>query len=541
MEKWVSERLKTFLPALAVFDDEEEIRELCEEVVQALRDRGLGSILSYKRPIRELRNALKEHASKDDTPNQYDVALRYLELSEEEKQAVNLPSERKRNERLKHDQAFIRCPDEIVARLERLLQSNRWEEVVAGLSCATGRRLAEVVRFATFRPGTLYSVWFAGQRKTSHAEEYEIPTLVPAALVIDAWQRLRSLRDFSDVPSDSISSSYGLAVKAVVVREFADLIETPEGRASLYTQVLRGVYPRLAIYYFLPRRTHEIAFANAILGHVANKHGELVPNFNSTLFYMSYKIIDENGKPDGSEGIKLDDPGVEVLEQFQEGRKQRTMADTAVESTTRTKIGVKSTTKAMFDEEQRIMECDVADDAVQQLVLDHQIYRQLRELVDDVPALVDILQDAATIKLEKETLLDTLRAAVDDKKRFRSTYEKRSAANAERDYRAMSLEELSKVRASEASIERWRRAVEMIKEYNEKASMPELRWYINAASVKALIGGRGTEIKRYLQTRQDELDEHHKKYGLTPGRNHGRTNIRERVLGENAAPLEDEE
>jgi hypothetical protein len=541
MESWVAQRLKTFLPALETLtpEDEEEIAALCGAEVEALRRRGLGSILSFKRPLRELRNAVKERVAKDGSGNQYAIALKYLELTEDEKQALNQPSERKRDERLTH-QAFIKRPDEVIARIERLLHSQRWEEVAAGLSAATGRRLAEVVRFAVFRPKSRYSVWFAGQRKSANAVEYEIPTLVEASLVLSAWQRLRVLRDFSEVPSDSISSSFGPAVKAVIMREFADLIEAPQGRAELYTHVQRAVYPRLAMFYFLPPRVQEIAFANAILGHVANREGELVPNYNSTLYYMSYKILAEDGSVDGREGVKLGEPGVEVLEQFQE-KEQAAMVDAAVESSARTKIGVKVPTKAAFDAEQEVMQCATADEAVAKLVEDHKIYRQLADLVGDVAALVGVVQEAAEIRLEHETPLEALRAAVADKRRFRATYERRSAANAERDYSTMSLSELAKIRAPEASIERWRRGVEMIMQYNEQASIPELRWYINAAAVKALVGGRGTEIRRYLQSRQAELDAHHQAYGLRPSINHGRSNIRERVMSEQAALMEDDD
>lgn len=194
MESWVSDRLQEVLPQLEhlTVDDEEQIAALSLHVIQALRDRpGLTSVLSYKRPLRELRNAVKERASQHDGDlNQYDIALKYLALTEEEKRAISQPSEQLREERLTH-QSFIRRPDEVLARMARLLQSQRWEDVTAGLSCATGRRLAEVVRFAVFREKSRYSVWFAGQRKTSHAEEYEIQTLLPAREVVEAWERLR--------------------------------------------------------------------------------------------------------------------------------------------------------------------------------------------------------------------------------------------------------------------------------------------------------------------------------------------------------------
>lgn len=344
------------------------------------------------------------------------------------------------------------------------------------------------------------------------------------------------------MPSDSISSSFGPAVKAVVVQTFGDLIEAPLGRAELYTHVLRAVYPRLCIHYFLPPRVNETAYANALLGHVANRDGVLVPNLNSTLFYMSYKILADDGTVDGREGIKLCEPGVEVLEQFKsdEERKQ-TMAETTLESATRTKIGVKHTTKAAFDEEQRAMGGDTADETVLKLVEDHRVYRKLEALTGGaIATLVDLLGEVSEIKLDDETTLDALRAAIADKRRFRANYEKRSAAYAERDYRSMTMAELKNARTTEASMERWRRAVDMLLAYNDRADLPELRWFISPSAIKALVGGRGTEIGKYLkEQRQAELDAHHAKYGIRPGINHARLEfIRERVLGADAASVE---
>jgi len=97
------------------------------------------------------------------------------------------------------------------------------------------------------------------------------------------------------------------------------------------------------------------------------------------------------------------------------------------------------------------------------------------------------------------------------------------------------------MRTAEASLERWRRAVVDIMAYNDQAPIPELRWFVNPAAVKALVGGRGSEIGKYLKEEwQDQLDAHHAKYDLRPGHNHARKNIRERVYGD-TSPVEDEE
>ncbi len=539
MESWVKAQLDVLLPALAECSsvDEARIAQLCGDVIQALRSRGLGSMLSFKRPVRELRNAVKEQSGV-----QYEVALRYLDLSEQEKIAIAQPSEAKRDERLTN-QSMIRHPDELVARMRELLISDEWYEVAAGLSLATGRRLAEVLRFAAFREKSLYSVLFSGQRKSKQADmEYEIPTLAPAREIVAAWQRLRSLRNFDETPSDQLSSSFGEPVKTTVIREFGRFIEATEGHAALYTHMLRAVYPRLCIRYFLPSHVNEVAFASEILGHVVNRNGELVPNISASLYYMSYKVLADDGTVDGSEGLWLNKPGVEVLEKFQiEKKEKKPMDAAAVEG--RTKIGLDRSVKAEFDDAQKEMEAATANEAIRRLLAEHNVYKQIVALVggaDQIGALCAILSETAEIKLTDESVIDALQAAVSDKRRFRANYAQRSQNLAERDYTSMSFEELSKQRTPEASQEKWRRAVNDIIEFNTNASIPELRIYINAASVKQAVGGRGTEIKKYLETRQDEIEAHHQRYKLKASLNYGRDNIRERLYPGSTAPSEEE-
>jgi len=538
LETWVKAQLDVLLPALAECSDEARIAQLCGDVMQALRSRGLGSMLSFKRPVRELRNAVKELPGA-----QYEVALRYLDLSEQEKIAIAQPSEAKRDERLTN-QSMIRRPDELVARMRELLTSDEWYEVAAGLSLATGRRLAEVLRFAVFREKSLYSVLFGGQRKSKQADvEYEIPTLAPAREIVAAWQRLRLLRNFDDTASDQLSSSFGEPVKTAVIVNFGRFIEATEGHAALYTHMLRAVYPRLCIRYFLPSHVNEVAFTSEILGHVVNRDGELVPNVSASLYYMSYKVLGEDGVVDGREGMWLGLPGVEILEKFQIEKKERKSMDAAIEGG-RTKIGLDRAVKVDFDDAQKEMGAATANEAMQRLLAEHKVYQQLLSLVggaDELVALYAILVETAEIKLADESVIDALRAAVSDKRRFRANYAQRSVSLAERDYTSMSMDELNKQRTPEASQEKWRRAVNDLIAWNDKATMSELRFYINAAVVKQAVGGRGTEIKKYLETRQEEIDTLNQLYKLKPSINYGRNNVRERLYPDLVVEPDEEE
>ncbi len=124
-------------------------------------------MLSYKRPMREMRNALRDLAEQSVSPNPYELALQHLVLAEDERVEMARSSNAKR-EKVFANQSMIYKPREVLARLSKLLtSSDEWEEIAAGLSLATGRRLAEVLRFAQFREKSLYSVTFSGQRISS--------------------------------------------------------------------------------------------------------------------------------------------------------------------------------------------------------------------------------------------------------------------------------------------------------------------------------------------------------------------------------------
>lgn len=73
------------------------------------------------------------------------MVLKYLNFTEEQWAALNAPAEKKWQERLE-EQQLIRDPDAVVAQAVKLLQSQRWDElVVVGLAVTTGRRLAEIL------------------------------------------------------------------------------------------------------------------------------------------------------------------------------------------------------------------------------------------------------------------------------------------------------------------------------------------------------------------------------------------------------------
>ena len=98
------------------------------------------------------------------------------------------------------------------------------------------------------------------------------------------------------------------------------------------------------------------------------------------------------------------------------------------------------------------------------------------------------------------------------------------------DYRSLSVEKLRDIKTPEAATERFRRAVDAIIAHNNATTDPLHLWFINAAIVRDLVGGRNDAVQAYLETRKDEIEAHHQQYGLTPKQNRKNMSIADEVM-----------
>jgi hypothetical protein len=210
---WLQQQWETLIPALEVLgvDQEAEIERLCVAAIAHWRDERKMSLSSMRVPMTDTRNRIKQipltpaNRWKNPQSGQYEhIVCKYMNFTPEEWDSINAPTKEDIQDRQEH-QEFIENPAAIVAKAEKLLTSDRWYDLVAGLALATGRRLTEVLKTARFFPCTLYSVTFDGRikkREDVNLLPYEIPTLVRAELVIAAWKRLRGLVDCTQLDNE---------------------------------------------------------------------------------------------------------------------------------------------------------------------------------------------------------------------------------------------------------------------------------------------------------------------------------------------------
>jgi hypothetical protein len=200
-----------------------------------------------------------------------------------------------------------------------------WPEIVVGIGLLTGRGLVEVLHTGHFTEKSAYTVWFAGPVTVYEqmCDPFEVPTLVRADLVLAALHRLRQFfnHHFFGVERHNISRQCSEQVREAVYRHLLDLVPLRSGERNVYKQLSRGVYSRLATLLYCPSWVDEIIYMATIQNH--RKILEAVSEEERLTLalaagYRDYVVIDTDGVEDHRHGIRLKEPGVEVLSAFQE-------------------------------------------------------------------------------------------------------------------------------------------------------------------------------------------------------------------------------
>ena len=353
-----------------------------------MASRGLTTPAQQKNPITDVRRVLK--AIKEEHPALDDVGF-----SPEEWTEINMPSE----QAVAHRSAKpIADPNEIARRAAVLLDSDSWSEIAAGLAVATGRRAAEVMQTANFEQASQWSVWFIGALKRHGEPEelrFEIPTLVKAASVIKATQRLRQMLDTDGMSNREINRAYSHAIAQVCDRTFTDIVPPREGKDNLYTHLFRAVYSTIATFWYCPPNVPELEFRAAIQGHYKIlEEGETEPrrSLAASRHYFDYEIADKViAKHKGQrKGIMLGRPGVEVISAFR-APTEITTETAPQEVTAVSRVSVTEEDKQRVLDIQKEMNIDTQ----------HATMQMLLDAADTAIALADLLECQPEELIEK--------------------------------------------------------------------------------------------------------------------------------------------
>jgi len=175
-------------------------------------------------------------------------------------------------------------PEAFIQTALDLLASDRYLEKGMGLMALTGRRPAEIFFSASFslpkKKLPFPALIFSGQLKTRHApgtsfEPYPIPVLAEPKKIIQALDRLRSLKSF---PSpDAVNTTTSPQLPKYVSHAFGSL-DQPWKPGHL-----RSAYAAICCHRFKPINMTEDIFIAEILGH------KLLPGATALSVGQSYK------------------------------------------------------------------------------------------------------------------------------------------------------------------------------------------------------------------------------------------------------------
>lgn len=593
MTRWLHERLFEAggllerLQFLGV-QEEEVIKEICEAEIAAWRARPSMKIeASLQEPLRHARNTLRDRLVVREDNRWFNprdgvfehLALKYLNFTPDQWNDLRADTDERFARRL-DEQQQIANPDALVRKAEELLRGQQWYQLGLGITLATGRRLTEVLKTAKFAPKTTYTLWFEGQLKTKDRvlPPYEIPTLVQASLVLEAFRRLREMLDCSQLSNDAVSDQYGPTMRKLADQQLGDLITKRAEDDNLYTHISRSIYGRLCVLYFCLPTTFDLSYMATILGHYwyfDEKDEKRRLNLQSTLHYFDYVIGDGHGNIDGRRGIRLGEPGVVVLDAFRpqevtdmKRSKQKDGAEQPLATQApkkhsnvrctpgdRTRIDAECKRRAIADAAQLITLLLDENALFQQIVALLQPFSTELGASDPVQIVQAVLelyqgnQDVAVsrhlqerwgVSLEEvDALFERARTdghepmtlfegTLGKRESFRSGAQKRAQHYQQTDFSQLRFSELEQIRAPEAAQERVRRVVLTIMSHNQRAQ-PRDRWFINAATVNSLKTTRHAIIDTYLKEHQQEIERHHQELGIEPRYNRKMEAISEMV------------
>lgn len=132
---------------------------------------------------------------------------------------------------------WIACPEQLVKQAEVLLLSQAWEEIVVGLALVSGRCVVEVLKTGVIMPKTRYSlVCTAYQERADQVlGPFELPTLVEAHKVLEAWQGVRKLVEGEALSVQEIGAGYRRQVVQCAKAQFEQAVPLLGKQEEWYT------------------------------------------------------------------------------------------------------------------------------------------------------------------------------------------------------------------------------------------------------------------------------------------------------------------
>jgi integrase len=518
-------RASRFLAKLEVCKNREEIERCCQEE-KADFETEFTNQNTQSAYMTQYRNAIKNwqqsldltdsnsypHQTKNGIIRQH-YALLYMNYPREFHDERMLPTVQKKNEQ-RRNLTPINCIDQYLAVVERLVKSNDYRELTAGLIAATGRRISEILSTASFTQKGQFEAYFEGQIKAKGEErKYAAFTLVESGKVIDGILKLRRMAQIKEMKHwnlAEIDSGKNSTVNRHVKEYFGELIEPPHGETDLSTKNLRAAYAAIAIYLFCPWNHSESLFIKERLGHVSDA---------TASNYEDYQVVDINGKP-LTRGAWSERVGEQM------SQPKQVMTHVRVRMTVEAKEAIEDQEFLLYpDQLSRVEELvrlarigkqyEQGELGVREVVKFVEIEKPVevvREVVKGVEPVNEVEAKAELEEVEpvQEVEINPEVKEVESKNRFED----------------MSNEELRGCQAPGSAVEKIRRSVAAIKAYNGTQAEKKMMWAINTSVLEDLSGCHSKAVRDYLDSDEGRLNvtdyNLEKQFGYQQNRGKGR-------------------
>jgi hypothetical protein len=298
-------------------DNLQTIMDVCNDEITYLKEnlhKGSGntkvSLGSVREAITRYRRVIKQNLGEDH------VALAFLKLDKADQDLIESTQKRERSNRgiknfypkIERVKNGVKCG--FIQHAMKMLKSNSYIEIGVGLMALTGRRAGEIFCTGNFSLPNEdvteeylesvplgFSVIFSGQLKTKDSDKakdnYEIPTLVPAKIIIDALKRLRDKKDFSYLLTEygNINVANGEIITKMVNNVTGKSQNQVCQSFCQFTEVnrieakdLRKMYCSLTYHLFEPYGVGREKFNSEILGHSKD-------DLTTQIYYTDFRII----------------------------------------------------------------------------------------------------------------------------------------------------------------------------------------------------------------------------------------------------------
>ena len=497
----IQDRICDLLSQLVQTDDPTKVKQLCLEEVEWLESEhsNPNTQTSYITAMRKAIAAyFEEHKPPNSLLNEYKGASQHLALCHlfaadeayAQKSAIN--KEKTANQR---DNLTGFDAEAAIKKTKELLNSNDWKELAVGLIMASQSRPSDMLKTGDFKAISKYLLEFTSRaKKRGKVVKGKIFCLVDSITFIDAFSRLRRMPEvmkINDWALKDIDSAKNKSLNRAVREVYENIIPIPYGEKELSCKNLRASGVNAA-YWLHGREDQSLGrFAELQLLH---------DNPGTAANYEDYYAADSKGKRLLQVGILKDEPLVNKPQS-----KQR--SSISVDTQLREMIG----NAELWGEGTHTDRLErIIARALQANKLEAQLARTCEKL-QKVELKLKRLQSANKSK----PVVESEPVQVEE-----TTIAEPSGFN----WRDVPNDELNGNRNHTAYVEKLRRSVEAIQEYNAGLDLSE-QFSITGSILRQLTKVKPGKVKEWMAENKTVLDSYNS--GFAPRQNTGKPDPRD--------------